>query len=606
MQQNDLELLSEYYQNELNFLRNYGKEFANKFPKIAKRLDLGDNESFDPHTERLIESFAFLCAKLQKQIDDQYSPIAYDLLNIICPSILKQIPSCAFAQLNINMNKVANSAGYTIARGSNIFASTEHTCTFTTTCDVQLFPLEIINAQIISKENFLKPEFLNFFHPSLQYIKLSIKHHGEKDTLRPKKIRIYLNGNFLTKTMLYSSMFIQNTETIIEKNQTFCLNHPIQPIGHTKNETMFTVDNTIHSEFNLLKEYFYFPDKFLGFDLEFSDQMSVIQSNSENQHDNFSKNEMIDDNFNVYIPITDYNFEIKKELFLLHAVPIVNIFSKTTDPINMDYKQLYYKLEPDVRNYDLYEIYSIDKLVYTDNHTKEYLIPPFLSNNHDIYINDYQMYWHHKKKLSINKDIPGDDFFISFTDLNKNLSTIENKTIYAYTRCTNRYNAEKIPAKTDMYFDSSLPIDSAYNIDRPTQQKPAIHTDTMWHLISILSLNNIAFDQAGIGKLKEILLTFANISNSHLKSEVYSMSDFEIQNTNMYIRDDWKTFIKGYNVSIKFDSDIKNDGIPLSFVLSKFLASYANINTFVELSVKNTSNECIKTWKAEIGKQHLF
>ena len=60
---NDLDLL-DYYTRELDFLRKDGKNFAQRFPKVASRLDLRDSESLDPHTERLIESVAFLAVSL--------------------------------------------------------------------------------------------------------------------------------------------------------------------------------------------------------------------------------------------------------------------------------------------------------------------------------------------------------------------------------------------------------------------------------------------------------------------------------------------------------------------------------------------------------------
>ena len=55
-----------YYENELNYLRQLGAEFGQKYPKIAGRLILESDKCDDPHVERLLEAFAFLC--------DQYPP----------------------------------------------------------------------------------------------------------------------------------------------------------------------------------------------------------------------------------------------------------------------------------------------------------------------------------------------------------------------------------------------------------------------------------------------------------------------------------------------------------------------------------------------------
>ena len=58
-----------YYNNELRYLRHSGQNFAQQYPKIARRLELGSSVSPDPHTERLIESFAFMTAKISQEIE---------------------------------------------------------------------------------------------------------------------------------------------------------------------------------------------------------------------------------------------------------------------------------------------------------------------------------------------------------------------------------------------------------------------------------------------------------------------------------------------------------------------------------------------------------
>jgi type VI secretion system protein ImpG len=50
--------LLHYYVQELAYLRRAGVSFAQRYPKVASRLELSENESPDPHVERLIEAFA--------------------------------------------------------------------------------------------------------------------------------------------------------------------------------------------------------------------------------------------------------------------------------------------------------------------------------------------------------------------------------------------------------------------------------------------------------------------------------------------------------------------------------------------------------------------
>ena len=64
--------LLRYYNRELQHVREMGGEFAKEFPKIAGRLGMENLEVADPYVERLLESFAFMSARVQLKLDAQY------------------------------------------------------------------------------------------------------------------------------------------------------------------------------------------------------------------------------------------------------------------------------------------------------------------------------------------------------------------------------------------------------------------------------------------------------------------------------------------------------------------------------------------------------
>ena len=68
--------LLDYYRNEIAYLREQGGQFATRYPKVAQRLVLSSSESSDPHTELLLESFAFLTARVQRDIDREFPAIS--------------------------------------------------------------------------------------------------------------------------------------------------------------------------------------------------------------------------------------------------------------------------------------------------------------------------------------------------------------------------------------------------------------------------------------------------------------------------------------------------------------------------------------------------
>ena len=58
---------SRYYESELAYLREMGREFSLVHPSTAGLLAERGN---DPDVERLLEGFAFLTARIREKIED--------------------------------------------------------------------------------------------------------------------------------------------------------------------------------------------------------------------------------------------------------------------------------------------------------------------------------------------------------------------------------------------------------------------------------------------------------------------------------------------------------------------------------------------------------
>ena len=85
-----MEELLPYYERELGFLRRYSREFSERYPKIAGRLQVGGEVCEDPHIERMIESFALLNAILSPrlgQLLDQQRYAAMFWTIALCPVV---------------------------------------------------------------------------------------------------------------------------------------------------------------------------------------------------------------------------------------------------------------------------------------------------------------------------------------------------------------------------------------------------------------------------------------------------------------------------------------------------------------------------------------
>ena len=79
-----------YYQEELNYLRELGAEFASRNASLAPFLA---HESLDPDVERLLEGFAFLTGRLRQKLDDELPELSQSLTQLILPHMLAPVPA---------------------------------------------------------------------------------------------------------------------------------------------------------------------------------------------------------------------------------------------------------------------------------------------------------------------------------------------------------------------------------------------------------------------------------------------------------------------------------------------------------------------------------
>ena len=87
-----------YYERELAFMRELAGEFAVNYPQAAARLNLERHRCDDPHTERLIEAFSLIAARIHHRLDADFPEITQSLLNLVYPHYLRPIPSASIVQ----------------------------------------------------------------------------------------------------------------------------------------------------------------------------------------------------------------------------------------------------------------------------------------------------------------------------------------------------------------------------------------------------------------------------------------------------------------------------------------------------------------------------
>ncbi|WP_175691840.1 type VI secretion system baseplate subunit TssF, partial [Burkholderia anthina] len=88
-----------YYEAEMRYLRESGKEFARAHPDRARLLNLDRVGDRDPYVERLFEGFAFLTGRLRQKLDDELPELTEGLVSLLWPHYLRMIPSLSIVEL---------------------------------------------------------------------------------------------------------------------------------------------------------------------------------------------------------------------------------------------------------------------------------------------------------------------------------------------------------------------------------------------------------------------------------------------------------------------------------------------------------------------------
>jgi len=497
------EEMLDYYQREMIYLRSAGARFAERYPKIAQGLDLSSAGSTDPRVERLLESFAFLTARLQKEVDNKFIRFANTMLDVLYPNFTRPFPSCAIANFRMDPNLGKSAIGFEVPKGTVLFRDTEtgQTCRFQTSYPVKLWPLDIIDAAIVP----LDETSISSQDVASDYIlKLRVaRDDGALSEVKIDSLRVHIAGDRLTTNFLYDAIFSYDTysDTPVyiqpdsEDVPRFAIDCTVADVGFADSENLVPYPAQVHAGYRLLQEFFIFPQKFKFFDLANLDTSTC------------------DRYIDIFVPLAagvkKDRFRISKSNFHLACTPIVNLFSRITEPIDLDQKSLSYRLVADQREVDFTEIHTIERvLAAVADQTSPIEYFPYFSYTHKIAEKGQSLFWNSYRLPASQKGVAGSDLFLTFQDFNFSPQQPANQTIFAHVLCTNRNLAEFISAGTELQVEGTVPSTTIRALERPTPQVNAVmEGETMWRIISQLSLNHLTLSgtSQGIMAFQEML-----------------------------------------------------------------------------------------------------
>ncbi|MDD2390884.1 MAG: type VI secretion system baseplate subunit TssF [Desulfobacterales bacterium] len=599
MRNNSDELL-EFYKRELAYLRRMGAEFGEKYPKVAGRLELSAEPCPDPHIERLIESFAFLTARIQHHIESEFPQLSTALLGTLYPQFLNPIPSMTVARFEVDPAQGKLTSSHVIARHTPLFCQTEEgqACRFRTCYPVELWPVELTYAGFESTDQF---DFIDTAADVALVLRLRIEAQGVSfKELEFSQLRLFLNGNRMLVNALYELLFchVLRVAVLPEKagHLIYLPEKTILPVGFAADEDVLPYPANAHTGYRLLHEYFTFPEKYHFFDL-----VHLDRNDSENYFDIFL--------FLDQMPRE--RLSINRNTFCQGCTPIINLFQKTTDPIRLDQRLSEYRLCADQRREKTTEIHSIRSVSESSDFRDDTRhLEPFFSFNHHTDKKGCQAFWYGRRKSTGRKDLPGTHMYISFTDIDFNPALPPATTVYADTLCTNRSLAEQLPAGTELQIEKAAPLSRISTLRKPTAQiDPPLQGASLWRLISHLSLNYLSLGNSdeSLKALKEILRLYSFSDPADTYQQISGIRNMSCRNVTRRIgHDAWRGFCRGMEICLTFDERlyVGDSAFLMAAMLNRFFPLYASVNSFTQLKICSIQREGIwKIWPPMAGDQ---
>jgi len=613
------EELLEYYERELTWLRQMGNEFARKYPRVAGRLLLDPDRCDDPHVSRLLEGFALLAARVHRRIDDDFPEISESLTRIIHPGYLRPIPSMTIVECLPDPAQGKKIAGVKIPKGTPLVtkAAVEGLfCRFQTAYDVDLWPFSIVAAEWRQPERMQRPPRATVGIQAVAAARLRLR--CQKDVvfsgLPLSRLRLHLAGDASVVYSLYElfsdkCIEIQLRDPKDEKRLVSLDPARLRVVGFDAEDNLLPFVRRSMDGHRLLQEYFAFPEKFLFFDLAGLEPLAQSGFGEE------AEIVFLFSSFERAERQQVLELGVNERTFRLGCTPAINLFTQSAEPILLSQTRHEYTIVPDSRHIAAMEIFSIEEVVAANPRLRQSVVlEPMHAYRYETRKRDDLVFWVANRHLNEFGEREPSTMTISVVDLTGSFTEPEADVLMVKALCTNfdlpsrfQFGAQAGDFEATGY--PAAKIVTALRRPTPSVNPPG-GKENFWRLISLLSLNYLSLNEEGRSAIQEIL-RLHNLSDS-AASENQVGSILKMKSSPGFALVDSAYGLipaRGTQVEMDFDEQqFAGTGLYLfAAVLDRFLASYASMNSFSQLTARSSlRKEPLGKWPPRAGTQALL
>ncbi len=608
--------LLQYYERELAFLRRMGARFADEYPKVASRLQLEPNKCEDPHVERLLQGFAFLAARTRARIDDDAPELSEGLLDVMSPQYVRPVPSMSVVQFHLDPEQGKLTSGLQIPRDTPLYSRPVGgaPCRFQTCYDTTLWPVHVEEASWGGPQGLKPPVRAGDATAALRIVLRCAPEVTFQD-LEATSLRFYLDAAAEQAATLYE-LLLSRCSRILLRDPDGKGHEPVvlqgsclQPVGFAENEGMLPFPRRALLAYRHLLEYFTFPEKYFFLDLTGLERLGAATSGGR------AELIFLIRPFERQERVASLENGVTARTFRLGCTPIINLFSRTSEPVLLNQRKSEYLVVPDARRRETTGVYSVDDVRgVSAGSSTPFRFEPLYSFRHGRGGEGGSAYWYARRRASGWRTDQGTDVYLSFADLSGRTVHPDHDSVTVRLTCHNGDLPTRLQfgvESGDFEMPGGGPLEKIVSRIKPTPViEPPLGSAQLWRLISQLSLNYMSLVDGGAEGLRE-LLRLHNMGGSGA-GEKQIEGLLEVHGRPAYARIDSEqgmSFARGHRVEILLDESrfVGGGAYLFASVLERFRGLYSSLNSFCVLAARSEQRKgLLAEWPPRAGWKTLL
>lgn len=574
-----------YYNRELGAVRGLAAEFGSTHPKVAGRLRLTPDAVDDPHVARLLEGVAFLAARTQERLDDEFPELTDALLGVLYPHYLAPVPSAAIARFACQPGL---RVPVTVPAGTPVETDPVRgePCRFRTAYAAELWPIEVESVRLtgVPLAAPVNPQ-ARAARSSLRIVLRTADPETGFAALRPDRLRFFLRGAPeqslpLLELLCGHALGVAVADGPNDRHPALLPAAAVRPVGFAPEEALYPWSARSFSGFRLLTEYFALREKFLF--VELAGLATAMAGKSGGRLELF-----------LYFDraMAELERTLQPDCLALGCTPIVNLFRQACEPVPLTGETTEYRITPDNRRPGALEVWQVEDVRELRGDGSSRPWRPFYRHPAAVAADEPPAGFYATARRPSTGSLTGSEVFLAPFDPVLSVTEAADAVLSVDALCTNRDLPAELP------FGGGQPrlnltegIGGVTEVSCLTAPTPSLRAPLRerrnWRLVSHLSLPHLSVvgGTDAAASLREVLRLYDLKDSAETRAAIDGLVEVRAAPGAARVPGARPgAFCRGLDVALAFnDRAWETAGLfLLAAVLERFLALHATVNAFV-------------------------